>query len=87
MLEPDDGRTLTGSHSLTLGEIQRVITDRQNWERLKWPADRKVFNEALDNIRKTRNEIMHFNPDPLEPGRLHFLEAFLKMVRQLVTSA
>jgi hypothetical protein len=85
MIEPDDGRTISGSHSLTMGEIQRIITSRRNWERLGWPADRKVFTEAINNIRKTRNGIMHFNPDPLEPGRLYALEAFLKMVRDLVS--
>lgn len=83
-VDPDDGRTILGSHSLSLGEIQRVLEQPENWDRLGWPADRKVFVNALDDIRKTRNEIMHFNPDPLEPGRIYSLEAFLRMVRELV---
>jgi hypothetical protein len=86
VLLPDDDRIVDGSHSLSLGEIQRLLDQPSNWERLEWPADRQVFIKALNTIREIRNEIMHFSPDPIEKGRLEKLDAFLKMVRELVSA-
>ncbi len=81
---PEDGRIVDGSHSLSFGEIQRLLDQPSNWERLNWPADRKVLIGALNETREIRNEIMHFSPDPIEPVRLARVDAFLRMVRELV---
>jgi hypothetical protein len=81
---PDDGRIVDGSHSLSFGEIQRLLDQPSNWKRLNWPADRNVFIAALNDTREIRNEIMHFSPDPIELVRLARVDAFLRMVRELV---
>lgn len=81
---PDDARIVDGSHSLSFGEIQRLLDLPSNWERLNWPVDRKVFVAALNETREIRNEIMHFSPDPIELARLARVDAFLRMVRELV---
>jgi hypothetical protein len=86
-VSPDDDRIVDGAHSLTIGEIQRLIEEPSRWKRLAWPADRRVFNSALDEVRKVRNEVMHFSPDPLEADSLRRLSAFQAMLRSFVVKS
>lgn len=85
-VSPMDDRVFEGSHSLTLGEVQRLVENPARWDRIGWPPDRRIFVNALDEIREIRNEIMHFSPDPLEEERLYKLKAFLGMMRDLVAT-
>jgi hypothetical protein len=39
-------------------------------EELGWPLDRKLFIAHLDELRKMRNKVMHFNPDPVKPSEV-----------------
>lgn len=81
---PADGaRHPQAAHHLTLGECHRMLQQPDNWSRLKWQVDRDVFSEALDGVRITRNEIMHFSPDPLDTSQLDELNAFARWLRVL----
>ncbi|MGW2998681.1 hypothetical protein [Streptomyces sp. NPDC001155] len=55
---------------LTISEYQSLLGSREMWERLGWQADRKIFVKALDEVRQIRNDIMHFDPDPLDTSPL-----------------
>jgi CBS domain-containing protein len=63
---------------LTIGEYQALLGDPARWERLGWLSDRKVFINALDEVRQIRNDIMHFDPDPPDTKPL---DAFLDWLR------
>lgn len=82
--DPRDGtRAIANAGDLTLGEHIRLLEDQERWSRLPWNLDRKIFIEILQEIKKARNEIMHFSPDPLEPDDLNTLQNFLKWIRKL----
>jgi predicted transcriptional regulator len=79
----DTGRTVRNAGDLTLGEHIKLLENPDRWNRLSWKLDRKIFIEILDGIRKARNEIMHFSPDPLDPDDLQRMQSFLKWIRKL----
>lgn len=82
---PDDpDRDVETAANLTLGEMIRVIENRDNWERLGWVGDRNVFLEAMADVRRIRNETMHFSPDPLSEGDLATLRSALAWIRHLM---
>jgi hypothetical protein len=84
VIDPADGeREVKSAEDLTLGEHIRLVEKPVRWERLGWALERKVFIEALDQVRMIRNEVMHFSPDPLEEGQICALENFLKWLRRL----
>jgi predicted transcriptional regulator len=67
---------------LTMGEYRRVLENPGNWTKLGWPLDRAVLVERLDEIRKIRNDVMHFNPDPLPDGTIEKLRKLNSLLRR-----
>jgi hypothetical protein len=83
-LDPnDDERAVEAAHSLTLGQIQRLFEDPSIWTKLELPADQGVFVGSLDRVRRIRNEVMHFSPDPLDDADNRDVANFLTWVRDL----
>ena len=68
---------------MTIGEYVRLLENPDCWSKLEWKLDRKVFIEALKKVQSTRNEVMHFSPDPLDDDDLRHLENFLKWIKKL----
>lgn len=48
---------------LTFGQYIRLIENEDRWSKLGLKIERKLFIKQLDEIRKTRNDIMHFDTD------------------------
>jgi CBS domain-containing protein len=82
-LDPRDSRTVNGAASLTFGEHVRVLQKRQNWDRLGLSVDQKVFVDELDRVRRIRNDVMHFDPDGIQPDDLDALRRFLGFLEGL----
>lgn len=59
------GARINGFDDMSMGDYQRVLENEAQWHRLNWPLDRKTFIGRLVEIRRIRNSVMHFNPDPL----------------------
>lgn len=74
----DSSREVTGASDLTLGELRRLLEAPDRWQKLSWPVDRAVFGEALTDVNVIRNEVMHFNPDPLSGEQLNVLRNFVR---------
>jgi predicted transcriptional regulator len=68
---------------LTLGQKSRLLTRAEVWEKFKLPVDKTQFTKALDEIVKTRNEVMHFDPDPLTNEQKEQLEQTENLLRQM----
>lgn len=84
-LDPNDlDRDVRGAHSLTLGEVGRLLSPEEVWRRLGWWVDRSLFLREFDAIRLVRNEVMHFSPDPLDPADIARLETFHNLMTALV---
>lgn len=79
---PDGRRSVDSFDQMSFGDYQRVLQNPANWQRLGWPLDRRVFDERLQELREIRNDIMHFNPDPVPADAISKLRAVIRLVRQ-----
>lgn len=46
---------------LSIGDYQRVLENRDCWERLGWRMDRTEVVDLVGDVRTIRNDVMHFN--------------------------
>lgn len=81
--DPDRKAAIAKASQLTFGEYQRIFEKEENWARLGFVACRKTFCKELDEVRKLRNEIMHFHPDVIEDGDFEQLRRFSRLLEQL----
>ena len=79
----DPTREIEDVTDLTLGELLRVIEEPAKWQRLGVRIDRKMFVKDLDDIRRIRNEVMHFDPDGIAEDDLCKLRTFVEFLRRL----
>lgn len=82
--DPADTEREVGDVSdLTFGEYVRLLEDPKHWERLVLPLDRKTFIEQLKKVRDIRNDVMHFDPDPLGADEIKTLRDFVQFLQKL----
>lgn len=81
--DPERKAGITKASQLTFGEYQRIFENENNWAKLGFVACRKTFCRQLDEVRKLRNEIMHFHPDVIEDGDFEQLRRFSRLLEQL----
>lgn len=81
--DPERKATVTKASQLTFGEYQRIFEREENWAKLGFVACRKTFCKELDEVRKLRNEIMHFHPDVIDDGDFEQLYRFSRLLEQL----
>ncbi|MEY9937032.1 CBS domain-containing protein [Streptacidiphilus sp. MAP5-3] len=67
---------------LSIGHYQSVFRNADAWSKLGWPLDRKAFVERIDAIRKIRNDLMHFNPDPLQEDAVQRIRHMNSLLRE-----
>jgi restriction system protein len=77
----DPKKKATVAAELTIGNYCFLLQESENWSRLGWSLDHGSFTEHLEEVRKARNEFMHFSPDPLGEKQLNWLEAFVRILR------
>lgn len=74
--------TFKSLESMSISQYQAVLANEACWRQLGWPLDRSLFVARLDELRKVRNNVMHFNPDPVRPSEVVKLRHFLKVIRR-----
>lgn len=79
----EDGRAIEAVADLTFGEYIRLVEPEKRWKKLKLEVDRVKFLEGLNRVRDVRNDVMHFDPEGLEPGDFKFLQDFAAFLRSL----
>ncbi|MFF4305513.1 N-6 DNA methylase [Streptomyces sp. NPDC001601] len=82
LCDPEGNRSIAGFDDLSIGDYQRVLENKEEWERVGWSLDRKVFIERLDEIREIRNGLMHFNPQPLPDNSTHKIRHMINVMRE-----
>jgi CBS domain-containing protein len=82
LCDPGGRRRIKGFDDLTMGDYQRTLENPESWTILGWPLDRKIFIERLDELRRMRNDVMHFDPDPLSSDTVDKLRIFLDLLRR-----
>lgn len=73
---------------LTFGENVWLMERPEIWSRLKLAVNKAEFTKRLRVVMEIRNDVMHFNPDPLSAsakGSLEKMESFLRYVLQLIS--
>lgn len=79
----DSGRDIHSVADLTLGEYIRLLENPLHWQRIGLKIDRAAFIEQLQTVRRVRNDVMHFDPDPLSPDDLGSLRQFVIFMQSL----
>ncbi|TDO31813.1 hypothetical protein C8E87_7246 [Paractinoplanes brasiliensis] len=75
------GENLTSYDDMTMGDYLSVIRNPDCWAKIGWTLDRKVVGTHLDELRKIRNKVTHFNPDPISSADVDRLRNFLTVIR------
>jgi hypothetical protein len=68
---------------LSFGEYVRLIQHPQVWPKLCLRIDNGVLVTLLENVRRIRNDVMHFDPDPMTPEELATLKRAVRLLQQL----
>lgn len=76
------GRRINGHNDMSMGDYKRVLENPQLWARMRWDLDQRSFVSRLDEIRRIRNDVMHFNPDPVPPNAVDQLRSINEVVRR-----
>lgn len=75
------GHDIDGFDQMTVGDYQTVLGNPACWSRLAWSLDRASFMARFDEMRRLRNDLMHFNRDRVsvaDVDKLRLMIAILK---------
>ncbi len=82
--DPADKRREVGKAAdLSFGEHVRLLDNAERWSRLGVEVDRGVIVGQLRRLQKIRNDVMHFDPDGIEPSDLEALRKFVRFMQEL----
>lgn len=79
----DAAREVERVADLTFGEYKRLLEQQDYWDKLCLNIDRKMFTNQLDEVRRIRNDVMHFDPDGLPDEDLTVLRQFARFLQKL----
>jgi CBS domain-containing protein len=79
----DKTRPVNDVFDLNFGEYIRLLERKESWPKIKLPIEREIFIERLENIRKIRNDVMHFDPDGITEEDLDVLRKFTVFLQKL----
>ena len=65
---------------LSFGNYVRILENDENWKKLSIHLDRATFCAELSEVNEIRNDVMHFDPDPLTEKNLSTLRNVAKML-------
>ncbi len=68
---------------LTFGEYVRLVQHPKIWEKLGLKIDGGVLTALLEDVRVIRNDVMHFDPDPMTADELGTLKRAVRFMQEL----
>ncbi len=68
---------------LSFGGYVRLVQHPDIWQKLDLKIDRPVLVELLDKVRLIRNDVMHFDPDPMTVEELATLKQAVRFMQEL----
>lgn len=82
--DPEDTtRVISDVSDLTFGEYVRLVENPASWTKLKLPLDRPTFAARLNDVRRIRNDVMHFHPDGIDEDDHEILRRTAYFLQQL----
>lgn len=82
LCDPEDVRKIGGFDDLSIGDYQRILENKEVWAKVGWSLDRAIFINRLNEIREIRNDLMHFNPEPLSEGDVWKIRHMINVLRE-----
>ena len=79
----DPKRVVSSVADLTYGEYKRLLENQERWDKLNITVDRKTCIEKFENVRRIRNDVMHFNPDGIPERDLQAIREFARFLQRL----
>jgi len=79
----DVSRPINSVADLTFGEYIRLLENPGRWQQVGLAIDRVAFCAKLDQVRRIRNDVMHFDPDGIPPLDLEALRDFTRFLQRL----
>lgn len=79
----DPSRTIDSVADLTFGEYIRLLENPANWQKTALTVDRAIFIKELDQIRRIRNDVVHFDPDGITAEDHKLLRQFVQFMHEL----
>jgi CBS domain-containing protein len=79
----DTKREVISVADLTYGEYKRLLENPEQWDKLNITVDRKTCMEKLENVRRIRNDVMHFDPDGIPEKDLQAIREFARFLQRL----
>lgn len=71
---------------LTFGQYVRILEDPKKFDKLKLNIDRSILAKQLEEVRKIRNDVMHFDPDGITEESLGLLRQTVLFLHTLTTT-
>jgi len=68
---------------LSFGGYIRLVQRPEVWQRLALNIDQTSLTKQLEDVRQIRNDVMHFDPDPMTAKQLEVLKNAAKFMQQL----
>ena len=76
-------KNFAATSDLTFGNLVKVLEHGENWKKLGLQLDRLMFCQQLAEINEIRNDVMHFDPDPLTDESLTSLRNLARLLDSL----
>ncbi len=73
LLKEENTRSLE-LESLNFGDYERILENKENWDKLELPYDRGLIVHYLEDVRNIRNKVMHFAPTGIDEEEIEMLE-------------
>lgn len=80
----DTSREVDDVSDLTFGEYVRLLESLDAWPKLKFTFERAPFLERLKEVQELRNDVMHFDPDPLVAADITLIRNFAAFLKRVV---
>jgi predicted transcriptional regulator len=71
---------------LSFGHYIKIIEDPKKFEKLKLNIDRSLLVKQLEEVRKIRNDVMHFDPDGITTESLELLRLTVTFLHTLTAT-
>jgi hypothetical protein len=81
----DAERTIDSVEDMNFGEYVTVLEAEKNWSTLNLGLDRVEFTKGLHEIRRIRNDVMHFDPDGFSSDDLALLRRWVGFFQRLAS--
>jgi CBS domain-containing protein len=68
---------------LTFGQYVKILENPEKFEKLGLKIDRSLIAKQLEEVRKIRNDVMHFDPDGITPQNLDLLRQTVSFLHKI----